>query len=144
MCLCWFARRSRLATSGANLYIFLLCFVLFRFRLLLLSFSPWPFVQSFFDMHAAPTATRRSLTVVCGLFFVSVLFFEDVTFSEHHVPLPFICMQSTCHVSLRMVCFLFCFQPCDYKLDFDISLLFEICINQLINQSTSFLPRVAI
>ena len=56
-CSCWFVRRNRLATSGANLYFFV-CFVLFRFRLFLLSLSPWPFVQSFFDMHAAPTATR--------------------------------------------------------------------------------------
>ena len=39
-CSCWLARRSRLATSGANLYFLLLCFVLFRFRLFLLSLSP--------------------------------------------------------------------------------------------------------
>ena len=38
--------------------IFFLCFVLFSFRRFLLSLNPWPFVQSFFDMHDAPTATR--------------------------------------------------------------------------------------
>ena len=115
-CSCWFTRGSRLATSGANLHILLLCCsVSFPFFLLLL--NPWPFVQSFFDIHAAPTA-------VCGLIFGHVAFFE------YHVPLPFFSWRVRGTFSLRMVGV---FQPCDRKFDFDISLLFEISINQSIN-----------
>ena len=53
-----FARESRLAKSGANLYIVLLCVCLVSSSSFFISFNPWPFVQSFFEMHAAPTATR--------------------------------------------------------------------------------------
>ena len=112
-CSCWFTRGSRLATSGANLYILLLCCSV-SFSFFLLSLNPWPFVQSFFDMHAAPTA-------VCGLFFGHVAFFE------YHVPLPFFSWRVRGTFSLRIWCvFWGGFQPCDHKFDFDISLLFEI------------------
>ena len=127
-CSCWFTRGSRLATSGANLHILLLCCsVSFPFFLLLL--NPWPFVQSFFDIHAAPTA-------VCGLLFGHVAFFE------YHVPLPFFSWRVRGTFSLRMVGVFWGF----FNLVTASSILTSASYLrfQSINQSTSFLPRVAI
>ena len=36
-------------------------------------------------------------------------------------------------LALRVVCFSVFFPPCDHKLDFGVSLLFEIRFNQMIN-----------
>ena len=66
------------------------------------------------------------------LFFVSLLSFGDVALSEYHVPLPFF-MDSTWYVFLTGGVFSCFFPPCDHKLDFDISLLFEIRFNQSID-----------
>ena len=97
----------------------------------------------FFDMHAAPTVTRSQLTAVCGLFFfVSLLFFGDVAFSEHHVPLPFICMESAWYVFLTdgvIFCFVFSLATTTWIWTSAYYLRFE-SINQSINQSINLLP----
>ena len=64
----------------------------------MLSLKPGPFVQSYFDMHAAQQPHEVTQLLSASLYF---FFFGSVAFSEHFcaIPLSFsLCMESTSYV----------------------------------------------
>ena len=90
----------------------------------MLSLKPWPFVQSFFDMHAPRQPNALPNNCLCPLFFLFLLlfcFFGDFAFSEYFctIAVPSLCGECV----VRFFSSGWCFLPCDHRLDFLLQLI---------------------
>ena len=115
--LCWFARHSWLATSGANLYrpgVWLavvmlsfssVTFVLFNFVFVFFASIEAAALRSIVPRYiCAPTATRCSLTTICVLLFVCLFV---IVLEMSLFPSTFCTIAVKCLYGEYVVCFPF-------------------------------------
>ena len=127
-CSCWFVRRNRLATSGANLYFFrVFCFVSFSS---VFAFIKSVALRSVVLRYACCTDSHTQLVNSC-LWTVSFCFLTFLWrcrfFRASCTIAVYLYGEYVVRFSYGWCDFCFCFQACDYKLDFEHQvLLFEI------------------